>query len=44
MKILLRDFNEKLGGEDIFEPTIWNESLHQDTNDEAVRAVSFATT
>ena len=33
MKILLRDFNAKLGREDIFKPTIGNEILHQDSND-----------
>jgi hypothetical protein len=30
MKILLGDFIGKLGREDIFKPTIGNESLHQD--------------
>jgi hypothetical protein len=28
MKILLGDFHTKVGGEDIFKPTIGNESLH----------------
>jgi hypothetical protein len=32
MKILL-DFNAKLGREDIFKPTIGNESLHEISND-----------
>jgi hypothetical protein len=41
MKILLRDFNAKLGKEDIFKPTIGNESLHQDGNDNGVRIVNF---
>jgi hypothetical protein len=27
MKILLGDFSDKLGGEDIFKATIWNEEL-----------------
>jgi hypothetical protein len=27
-KILLRDFNAKVGREDIFKPTIWKMSLH----------------
>ena len=30
MKILLGDFNAKVGRENIFKPTIGNESLHQD--------------
>jgi len=42
MKILLRDFNAKVGGENIFKLTIGNESLHQDSNDNGVRIVSFA--
>jgi len=43
MKILLGDFNAKLGRENIFKPTIGNESLHQDSNDNGVRLVNFAT-
>ena len=43
MKILLRDFNAKLGGEDILKPTIGNVSLRQDNNDNDVRIVNFAT-
>ena len=43
MKILLGDFNAKLGRENIFKPTIGNESLHQDSNDNGVRIVIFAT-
>jgi hypothetical protein len=42
MKILL-DFNAKVGREDTFKPTIGNESLHQDSNDNGVRVVTFAT-
>jgi hypothetical protein len=36
MKILLGDFNVKLGKEDIFKPTIGTKSLHQDSNDNCV--------
>jgi hypothetical protein len=43
MKILLTDFNEEVGREIIFNPTIGNESLHQDSNDNGVRVVNFAT-
>jgi len=43
MKILLGNFNAKLGRENIFKPTIGNESLHQHSNDNGVRVVSFAT-
>jgi hypothetical protein len=42
MKILL-DFNEKLGTEDIFNPIVGNESLHETCNDNGVRVVNFAT-
>jgi hypothetical protein len=43
MKALLGDFNAKVGREDIFKPTIENESLHQDNNDNGVRIINFAT-
>jgi hypothetical protein len=43
MKILLGDFNAKLGRENIFKPTIGNESLHKISNDNGVRVVNFAT-
>jgi hypothetical protein len=33
-----------VGRENIFKPTIGNESLHQDSNDNGVRIVNFATT
>jgi hypothetical protein len=42
-KILLRDFNAKVGREDIFKPTIGNESLHEISNDTGIRVVNFAT-
>jgi hypothetical protein len=43
MKILLGDFNAKVGREDIFKPTIGNESLYEISNDNGVRLVNFAT-
>jgi hypothetical protein len=43
MKILLGDFNAKVGKEDIFKPTIENESLQEISNDKGVRVVNFAT-
>jgi hypothetical protein len=43
MKILLGDFNAKFGREDIFKPTVGKESLHEDSNDNGVRVVNFAT-
>jgi hypothetical protein len=43
LKILLGDFNAKVGREDIFKPVIGNESLHEASNDNRVRVVNFAT-
>jgi len=43
MKILLGGFNAKVGIENIFKPTISNESLHQDSNDNGVRILNLAT-
>jgi hypothetical protein len=43
MKILLGDFNAKVGREDIFKPTIGNENLHKISNANGVRVVNFAT-
>jgi len=43
MKILLADFNAKSGREDIFKPTIGNESLHKDSNDNRVIIVNLTT-
>jgi len=42
VKILLGDFNAKVGRENIFKPTTGNESLHQDSNDKGVRKVNTA--
>jgi hypothetical protein len=43
MKMLLGDFNAKVGRENIFKPIIGQESLHQDSIDNGVRIVNFAT-
>jgi hypothetical protein len=43
MKILLGDFNAKVGRENTFKPKIGNESLHEISNDNGVRIVNFAT-
>jgi hypothetical protein len=42
MKMLLGDFNAKGGREEFFKPTIGTESLHEISNDNAVRVVNFA--
>jgi hypothetical protein len=42
IKIMLGDFNAKLGGADIFKPKIGNESLREGSNDNGVRVVNFA--
>jgi hypothetical protein len=43
MKILLGYFNAKVDREDIFKPTIGNESSHEISNDNGIRVVNFAT-
>jgi hypothetical protein len=43
MKILLGNVNAKVGREDIFKPTIGNESLHEISNENGIRVVNFAT-
>jgi hypothetical protein len=43
MKILMQDFNAKVGREDIFKPVIGNECLNGASNDNGVRVVNFAT-
>jgi len=40
--MLLGDCNAKVGRENSFKPTIGQESLHQDSNDNGVRLVNFA--
>jgi hypothetical protein len=43
MKILLGDSNAKVGSENVFKPTIRNESSHEISNDNGVRVVNFDT-
>jgi hypothetical protein len=43
IKIILGDFNVKVSRENIFKPTIRNESLHEISNDSGVRVVNFVT-
>jgi endonuclease/exonuclease/phosphatase family metal-dependent hydrolase len=43
IKILLGDFNAKVGREDIFKQIIGSEILHETSNDNRVRVVNFAT-
>jgi hydroxypyruvate isomerase len=43
IKILLEDFNTKVERQNIFKPTIGNKSLQQNSNDNRVRMVYFAT-
>jgi len=43
MKILLGDFNAEVGRENIFKLTIGIESLHQNSNENGLITVKFAT-
>jgi hypothetical protein len=43
MKTLLDDFNAKVDRQNIFKPTIRNESLYEISNDNGVTVVNFAT-
>jgi len=43
MKFLLEDLYAKVGIDNIFKPTIGNESLQQDTNNNGVRIGNFTT-
>jgi hypothetical protein len=42
MKMLLGNFESQGGKDDIFKPTTGNESLHEISNDDEVRAVNSA--
>ena len=41
LKILPGDFSAKVGRENIFKPTIGNDILHQDSNDNVVRILKL---
>jgi hypothetical protein len=43
MKILLGDFNTKFGRKDNLKPTIENDSLHKDINDNGIRTANLTT-
>jgi len=43
MKIVLGDFNTKVGRDNIFKATIGNESLHHESNGDGVRIVKYDT-
>jgi hypothetical protein len=42
IKILMGDFNAKVGREDIFKPIIGNDSLHEASNDNGIKVVNSA--
>jgi hypothetical protein len=44
IKIILQDFSAKVGKEYIYKPTIGNENLHHETNNNRIKMIQFAIT
>ena len=42
IKIILGDFNAKVGKENIYKPTTGNESLHNKTNRNVIKMIQFS--
>jgi len=42
IKIILGDFNAKVGTESIYKPTIGNGSSHNETNNKGIKMIQFA--
>ena len=42
IKIILGDFNAKVGKENIYKPTTGNESLHNKTNKNVIKMIQFS--